>query len=108
MRQTRSIRTRVKPTPQSMCSAIPGATESNLHDPTLGRAFARIIESSLLIKAKEDYLDDILGFTAVVQDAKSDCENQSRILGEEQVQSLIILSLQPRHEFFVARGANLN
>jgi len=90
-----------------MCSTVPGATESNLHDPTLSRAFGRIIENSLLIKAKEDYLDDILGFTAVIQDTKSNCENQPRILGEEQVQSLIILGLEASHEFFVARMANL-
>jgi hypothetical protein len=91
-----------------MCSTVPSATESNLNDPTLGRAFGRIIKNSLLIKAKEDHLDDILGLTAVIKDPLSNSENEPRILGEERVQSLLILGLEPSHEFFVTGRTNLN
>jgi hypothetical protein len=65
-----------------MCSTVPSATEGNLHDPTFGAALGGIIEYRFLIEAKEDFLDDILGFTAVIQDAKSNCEHQPRIPAE--------------------------
>src|ERR1700675_346681 len=91
-----------------MCSTVPSATEGNLHDPTFGHALGGIVECRFLIEAKEDFLDDILGFTAVIHNAKSNCEHQPRIPAEDQVQSLGILGLQSSHEFFIAGEANLN
>src|ERR1700730_7747970 len=91
-----------------MCSMVPGATESNLRDPTLGRAFGRVIKNGPLIKVEKDYLDDVLSFSAVIEDAQSNSENQPGIPGEEQIQSLIILGLEAGHEFFIAWEANLN
>src|ERR1700704_1307979 len=91
-----------------MCSAFPSAAEGNLHNPTFGRALGGIVEYRFLIEAKEDFLDDILGFTSVIHDAKSDCEHQPRIPTEDQVQSLCILRLEASHEFFVAGRTNLN
>src|SRR5712692_7735535 len=91
-----------------MCSTVPSATEGNLHNPTFGRALGGIVEQRFLIETKEDFLDDILGFTAVIQDAKRNCEHQPRIATEEQIQSLCIFDLEANHEFFVAWGANLS
>src|SRR5712692_9752344 len=87
-----------------MCSTVPSATEGNLHNPTFGRALGGIVEQRFLIETKEDFLDDILGFTAVIQDAKRNCEHQPRIAAEEQIQSLWIFDLEANHEFFVAWG----
>src|ERR1700730_15242757 len=91
-----------------MCSTVPSATEGNLHDPTFGRALGGIVEYRFLIEAKEDFLDDILGFTAVIHDAKRNCEHQPRIPAEDQVPSLGIRVLEASHEFFAAWAANLN
>src|SRR5712692_382149 len=91
-----------------MCSTVPSATEGNLHNPTFGRALGGIVEQRFLIETKEDFLDDILGFTAVIQDAKRNCEHQPRIATEEQIQSLCIFDLEANHEFFVAWGASLS
>jgi hypothetical protein len=94
-----------------MCSTVASTTEGNLHDPTLRRALAGIIEYGFLIEAEEDFLDHVLGFIAVIQDAKSYCEHQPRIPAEKQVQSLRILGYEASHEFFIAGEAgwaNLN
>src|ERR1700692_4096119 len=88
-----------------MCSTVPSATEGNLHDPTLRRALAGIIECGFLIEAKEDFLDDILGFIAVVQNTKSYCEYQPRVPAEKQVQRVRILGLEASHEFFITDEA---
>src|SRR5258708_938118 len=91
-----------------MCPAVPSAAEGYLHDPTFGGAFRGVIEYSFLVEAKEDFLDDILGFTAVIQNAKSNRVYQSGMPAEELVQSLRILGLEASHEFFIAGGANLH
>src|ERR1700677_3479870 len=91
-----------------MCSPIPSSAKSDLHNPTLGRAFGEIIEYSFLVEAKEDFLNDVFGFVTVVQDAKTDSQYQPGISRKEQVQSFRILDLEASHEFFVARWANLN
>src|SRR3979411_2997237 len=84
-----------------MCSAVPSTTEGNLYDPTFGRALGGIVEYRFLIEAKEDFLDDILGFTAVTHDAKSNCEHQPGIPAEDQVQSFGILGLEARPGVFL-------
>jgi hypothetical protein len=54
-----------------MCSPVTSTAKGNLHNPTFGCAFGRIIEHGFLVEAKEDFLNDIFGFIAVVQNAKS-------------------------------------
>ena len=59
-----------------MRSTIASAAEGNLDDPALGTPFGRVKEQCLLVERKEHLLDDLLGFTLVVQNAESDSENQ--------------------------------
>src|SRR6266853_1105272 len=94
-----------------MCSTVPSATEGDPHNPTFGRALPGIVERSFLIETEEDFLNHILGFVALIQDAKRNRKHQPRIPAEKQVQSLRILGCEASHEFFItaeAGWANLN
>jgi hypothetical protein len=91
-----------------MCSPVTRPAEGNLHDPPLGCTFGRIEERRLPIEAKENLLNDILGFTAIIEGAESNREYQSGIAVEEQIERISILRLQSRHEFFIARRADLD
>jgi hypothetical protein len=84
-----------------MCPTVASTTEGNLHDPTFRRALGGIIEQSFLIEAKEDFLNYILGFIAVIQNTKGYGEYQPRVPVEKQVQSVRILGLEASHECFI-------
>src|ERR1035438_3125960 len=91
-----------------MCSPVARPAKRNLCDPPLGCTFGRIEERRLPIKAEKNLLHDILGFASVIEGAKSNCEDQPGIAVEEQIERPSILRLKSRHEFFIARRANLN
>src|ERR1700746_1065826 len=77
--------------------------KGNLHDPGFGSALVRVKKCRPLIHVEKRFLDDLLGFAIVAHDARGDAKHQAGISAEKNVQCLIILRLQIRNQFLIAR-----
>src|SRR5258708_29430677 len=91
-----------------MCLAIPGPAEGDLDNPALRGALGWVKEISLLVDIEEGFLDNLLRFAMVIQNAKSDSKHKPGVSSEQQFQGVRILGLQASHEFFIAGSPRLS
>src|SRR5258708_14670616 len=91
-----------------MCLAIPGPAEGDLDNPALRGPLGWVKEMSLLVDIEEGFLDNLLRFAMVIQNAKSDSKHKPGVSSEQQCQGVRILGLQASHEFFIAGSPSLS